>query len=64
MSKRRTALVAVLGLIVVAGVFMAIAAMAPVKPAAWGMSADANTLSLAFTSTLSTSPMTAVATLI
>jgi HlyD family secretion protein len=41
MSKRRTALVAVLGLIVVAGVFMAIAAMAPVKPAAWGMSADA-----------------------
>jgi multidrug efflux pump subunit AcrA (membrane-fusion protein) len=41
MSKRWTALVAVLGLIVVAGVFMAIAAMAPVKPAAWGMSADA-----------------------
>ena len=41
MSKRRTALVAVLGLIVVAGVFMAIAAVAPVKPAAWGMSTDA-----------------------
>jgi HlyD family secretion protein len=41
MSKRRTALVAVLGLIVAAGVFMAIAAMAPVKPAAWGMSTDA-----------------------
>lgn len=41
MSKRRTALVAVLGLIAVAGVLMAIAAMAPVKPAGWGMSADA-----------------------
>ena len=40
MSKRRTALVAVLGLIAVAGVVMAIAAMAPVKPAVWGMSAD------------------------
>ena len=41
MSKRRIALVAVLGLIVVAGVFLAIAAKGPVKPAAWGMSADA-----------------------
>ena len=41
MSKRRTALVAVLGLIAVAGVFMAIAAIAPVKPAVWSMSADA-----------------------
>ena len=41
MSKRRTALVAVLALIAVAGVLVAIAAMAPVKPAIWGMSADA-----------------------
>ena len=41
MSKRRIALVAVLGLIAVAGVFMAIAATIPVKPAAWSMSADA-----------------------
>ncbi len=40
MSKRRTALVAVLGLIAVAGVVMAIAAIAPVKPAVWSMSAD------------------------
>ncbi len=40
MLKRRTALVAVLGLIAVAGVFMAIAAIAPVKPGVWGMSAD------------------------
>jgi HlyD family secretion protein len=40
MSKRRTALVAVLGLIAVAGVLMAIAATAPVKPALWGMAAD------------------------
>ena len=41
MSKRRTALVAVLGLIVAAGVFVAIVATVPVKPAAWGISADA-----------------------
>jgi HlyD family secretion protein len=41
MSKRRTALVAALGLIVVVGVFWAIAATVPVKPAAWGVSADA-----------------------
>ena len=41
MSKRRTALVAVLGLIAVAGVFTAIAAIVPVKPAIWGRSDDA-----------------------
>ena len=41
MSKRRTTLVAVLGLIVVVGVFMAIAAKVPVQRTARGMSADA-----------------------
>jgi len=40
MSKRRTALVAALGLIVVAGVLMAIAAITPIRPASWAMSAD------------------------
>ena len=38
MSKRRTILVAVVGLLV-AGMFMAVATMAPFKPAAQGMSA-------------------------
>lgn len=42
MSKRGIALVAVLGLIAVAGVFMAIAAIAPAKPAVSSMSADAS----------------------
>jgi HlyD family secretion protein len=40
MSKRRTALVAVLGLIAAAGIFMAIAATNPIKPAFWGPSPD------------------------
>ena len=40
MSKRRTALVAVLGLIAAAGIFMAIAATNPIKPALWGLSPD------------------------
>jgi HlyD family secretion protein len=40
MSKRRTALIAVLALIAVAGAVMAIAAIGSVKPAIWGMSAD------------------------
>lgn len=40
MSKRRTALVAVLGLIAAAGIFMAIAATNPIKPAFWGLSPD------------------------
>ncbi len=40
MSKRRTALVAVLGLIAAAGIIVAIAAIAPIKPAVWSMSAD------------------------
>ena len=39
MSKRRTTLVAVVGLLVAAGVFMAVATMAPFRPAAQGMSA-------------------------
>ena len=34
MSKRRTALIAVLGLIAAAGIFMAIAATSPIKAAA------------------------------
>jgi HlyD family secretion protein len=41
MSKRRIAVVAVLGLIAIAGVLMAIAATVPVRPAAWSMSAEA-----------------------
>jgi HlyD family secretion protein len=41
MSKRRTALAAVLALIAIVVVLVAIAAMAPVKPALWGLSADA-----------------------
>jgi HlyD family secretion protein len=40
MSKRRTALVAVLALIAVAGIFMAIAAMDPDRPAVRGLAAD------------------------
>jgi HlyD family secretion protein len=40
MSKRRIALIAVSGLIAVTGVFVAIAAMGPDKPALWGPSAD------------------------
>lgn len=40
MSKRRTALVAVLGLIAAAGIVMAIAATNPIKPAFWGLSPD------------------------
>jgi HlyD family secretion protein len=40
MSKRRTALVAVVGLIVAAGVFMAVATTGPFKPAVRGMSDD------------------------
>jgi len=40
MSKRRTALVAVLGLIAAAGIFMAIAATNPIKPAFWALSPD------------------------
>jgi len=40
MSKRRTALVAVLGLIAAAGIFMAIAATNPIKPAFWRPSPD------------------------
>jgi HlyD family secretion protein len=39
-SKRRTALAAVLSLIAVAGIMVAIAAMGPVKLKVWGMSAD------------------------
>ena len=41
MSKRRTALVAVVALIAGAGALYAITAMSPVKPAMWGTSADA-----------------------
>ena len=40
MSKRRTALVAVLGLTAAAGIFMALAATNPIKPAFWGLPAD------------------------
>jgi HlyD family secretion protein len=40
MSKRRTALVAVVGLTAAAGIFMAIAATNPIKPAFWGLSLD------------------------
>jgi HlyD family secretion protein len=40
MSKRRTAWVAVLGLLAVAGIFTAIPLITPVKPAFWGSSAD------------------------
>jgi HlyD family secretion protein len=40
MSKRRTALVAVLSLIAAAGIFMAIAATNPIKPAFWALSPD------------------------
>jgi HlyD family secretion protein len=40
MPKRRTALVAVLGLTAAAGIFMAIAATNPIKPAFWGLSPD------------------------
>lgn len=40
MSKRRTALVAVLGLIAAAGIFMAIAATNPIKPVFWALSPD------------------------
>ena len=41
MSKRRTALVAVVALIAGAGGLFAIAAMPPIKPAIWGVSAEA-----------------------
>ena len=41
MSKRRTALVAVLALIAVVSVLVAITAMPPVKPAMWGFTAEA-----------------------
>lgn len=41
MSKRRAALVAFLAVIAVGGVLLAVAAIAPVKPAMWGVSADA-----------------------
>jgi HlyD family secretion protein len=40
MSKRRTAWVAVLGLLAVAGIFTAIPLATPIKPAFWGSSAD------------------------
>ena len=40
MSKRRTALIAVVGLTAAAGIFMAIAATNPIKPAFWGLSPD------------------------
>ena len=42
MSKRRTALVAVLGLIVAAALVMAIATLAPVGPVAWGVAPGAS----------------------
>ena len=40
MSKRRTALVAVLGMTAIAGILVAIAANNPIGPAFWGMSGD------------------------
>src|SRR5271169_3412020 len=40
MSMRRTALVAVLGLIAAAGILIAIGAPIPLKPTFWGLSAD------------------------
>ena len=40
MSMRRTVLVAVLGLIAAAGIFMALETMVPLEPAARGTSAD------------------------